>query len=47
MTDFRKLKPDQLGTLYDLLKKTVESYPDNPAFIILKKKIGITILKAL
>ena len=38
MTDFRKLKPDQLGTLYDSFKKTVESYPDNPAFIIPKKK---------
>ena len=47
MTDFRKLKPDQLGTLYDSFKKTVESYPDNPALRIPKKKIGITILKVL
>lgn len=38
MTDFRKLKPDQLGTLYDSFKKTVESYPDNPALRIPKKK---------
>ena len=38
MIDFEKLKPDQLGTLYDSFKRTVEAYPNNPALRIPKKK---------
>ena len=38
MTDFEKLKPDQLGTLYDSFKRTVKAYPNNPALRIPKKK---------
>ena len=40
MINFEKLKPDQLGTLYDSFKRTVEAYPNNPALRIPKKKIG-------
>ena len=47
MIDFEKLKPDQLGTLYDSFKRTVEAYPNNPALRIPKKKIGNITLKVL
>ena len=38
MTEFEKLKPDQLGTLFDSFKRTVEVYPNNLALRIPKKK---------
>ena len=37
-TEFEKLKPDQLGTLFDSFKRTVEVYPNNLALRRPKKK---------